>query len=373
MRIALIDPVGGHGGMDYYDYGLAYGLGEVDCEVYYYTSNETPEKKFKNVSTFYPFSDVWKRNKLLKGFNFIGGYIKSFSRAKKNNLAIIHLHFFNLGYINSIILLIAKKIFNLNTVVTIHDVDTFKNSKSEKSIKNIFFLIDQIIVHNNFSMQELINKGVAEEKINVIPHGNYALFVSQLPYTIDSRLNGSLELLFFGQIKEVKGLDILLKAIAKVIKKTDKVHLTIAGRPWHDDTSVYDAIIEENNLQKYVTTNYSFIPDGEVAEYFSGADLVILPYKRIYQSGVLLLAMSYGRPVLASNLPAFSEIIEDGKTGLLFESENPEDLADRIMQVLNNKEGLNSIRDKANVELETNYNWKEIGGKTLNVYEKIIS
>ena len=137
----------------------------------------------------------------------------------------------------------------------------------------------------------------------------------------------------------MKGLDILLKAMAKVISTNPNVSLQIAGKVWHDDLLQYQQLIEELGLTEFVKTNFSFIPNEEVDGYFQRADIVVLPYRRIYQSGVLLLAMSYGRAVLASNLPPFAEVVEDGKTGYLFQSEDSDSLAEVILQTASGSSG----------------------------------
>ena len=120
-----------------------------------------------------------------------------------------------------------------------------------------------------------------------------------------------------------------------------------------------------------MTTEYNHIPNEWVEAYYEAADLVVLPYKRIYQSGVLLLSMSYGRPVLTSDLPAFMEIIEHGENGFLFESENAEDLADKIMDLAENKGQLSIVRDRASKKIRSEFDWVHIGAKTKALYSTL--
>lgn len=367
LKIAIIEPVGGHGGLDYYDYGLSYGLGESGCEVYYFTCKQTNRRDYPNVQTKYTFGNIWDQNRLLKGFYFFWGYFYSFLLARYKGCQCVHLHFFDLELLNNLVLVLAKKFFQFKIIVTIHDVESFKGGTSNNKKQEILDLIDQIIVHNNFSRNELIAKGAKQQKIHVIPHGNYLSFIEELEYK-PNKNSESLELLFFGQIKEVKGLNILLEAIALVVKKNKNIHLTIVGRPWHDNMEKYDRIINKHNLSPYITTRYEFIPYEEVSKYFLETDLVVLPYKRIYQSGVLLLSMSYGRPVLTSDLDPFQEIITHNKTGLLFESENEYDLADQICSIARNSDKLIYIRNNAIETLKSKFDWNDIGEMTKSVY-----
>lgn len=366
MKVAIIEPVGGHGGMDYYDYGLAMGLGKNGCQITYHTCSKTDIKKYENVDTQHTFGRIWERWKLFKGLQFFLGYITSFIISKKNGCDVVHLHFFHVELRNYIVLFIARKILRLKVVVTIHDVESFKNSNG--TLNSAFHMMDQIIVHNQFSEQELLQKGVDKKKIHIVPHGNYLPFINE-GLTQPKAQGDKLNLLFFGQIKEVKGLDVLLNALAVVVEEKDHVHLTIAGRPWHDDASKYEDFIRDLSLENFVTTRFEFIPDDEVADYFSKADVVVLPYKKIYQSGVLLLAMSYRKPVLVSDLEPFTEIIEHKKTGFIFESESEEDLAEKIKVIIEKREILQLVKRNAQVLLDGEYDWVRIGEKTKQIYQ----
>lgn len=353
--------------MDYYDYGLSMGLAEHGCQITFHTCSKTEIRTYKNVKTSLTFGNLWDKPKILTGLWLFFGYFRSLMICKKNGCDVVHFHFFNLAWRNYLVLLLANKFFNVRIVSTIHDVDSFKSS--QKTLDSSFGLIDQIIVHNEFSKRELLSKGVDEIKIHVIPHGNYLPFVDSIssPPKGETEL---LKLLFFGQIKEIKGLDILLNAMALVKKQTNNIHLTIAGRPWHYDSSKYENIIQDNKLDDYVTTRFEFIPDEEVEGYFESTDVVVLPYKRIYQSGVLLLAMSYGRPVLASSLPAFTEIIEESKTGFLFEPNNPQSLAEKILDIQKNKIRLQAVSNCATEKLQSEFDWGTIAQKTIIVYKR---
>ena len=230
-----------------------------------------------------------------------------------------------------------------------------------------FFVSNSIIVHNQFSFKELLSKKIKKSKITVIPHGNYLPFVNELNYEPHGEI---LELLFFGQIKGVKGLDVLLKAIARVVEFNQKIHLTIAGRPLGIDQNYYEKMIKELNISQFVSTNFQYISNEDMENYFKACDLVVLPYKRIYQSGVLLLSMSYGRVSLCSDLEPFADIIEDGKTGYLFQSENVESLKEKILFIAKNKTNLTGIRNNALTILRSKFDWTVIGKQTKSVYEK---
>ncbi|WP_422081500.1 glycosyltransferase family 4 protein [Ulvibacterium sp.] len=365
MKISLIDPVGGHGGMDYYDYGLAQGLGGNDVLVDYFTCNNTIHRDFKNVSLFRTFGNIWCAKGLRRGYFFFRGYIKAFQNSRKNGSHVFHLHFFNLGLLNLSVLMIAF-FFKQRKVVTLHDVNSFHVSSNRLIERLSMFFIDGIIVHNLASRTALVKKKLSLPKLEVIPHGNYLHFVSMLPIPKNKE---KMNLLFFGQIKEVKGLDILLKALVIVVKKNANFKLTIAGRPWKTDGDHYEKMVMDLGLDNYVERHFRFIQDNEVADLYKKADVVILPYKRIYQSGVLLLTWSYGRTVIASNLDPFTELITNFENGFLFESENPDNLASSILK-LNHKDILRTTLNSRKL-IKNKFDWTKIGQQTLNFYRTL--
>tara|TARA_B110000285_G_C15140503_1_gene630457 strand:- start:61 stop:1185 length:1125 start_codon:yes stop_codon:yes gene_type:complete len=371
MKVGIIEPVGGHGGMDYYDYGLASGLGQSDIKVLLLSSTQTEVRDFLNVSTIKTFKKVWDtKNKIKRLYYFLSGYRRSFSLLRKEKISFAHFHFFDLGKLNCLVLLIAS-FYKFKKVLTLHDVSSFDKKNKFRSANHrlenwLLNRFDKIIVHNELSKRELIKKGCSEHSISIIPHGNYLPFVDKLNF--DPSKDKKLNLLFFGQIKEVKGLDILLEGLSILKNTSTNFKLTIAGKPWHDDKLKYINTIKIFGLENHIETKFEFIPDNQVANYFSKSDIVILPYKKIYQSGVLLLSMSYGRPVLVSDIPAFKEIVTDNKTGFLFENENPQSLANKLASLIIDKQQLISINNNAFEMLVSEFNWNNIGEKTKQVY-----
>jgi D-inositol-3-phosphate glycosyltransferase len=366
IKIALIEPVGGHGGMDYYDYGLAFGLGSNNIIVEYHTCSKTQIRKYENVITHRTFQNFWDKSKLLKLLLFLKYSWQAIKSAKNNKCNLVHLHFFSFSLPNFLVLFMLK-LNNLKTIVTVHDVDSFHGSSNPLLQRLSYFLMVGVIVHNESSFLELKKKGYNLPPIRIIPHGNYIPFVKKLllPKNFDT-----VNLLFFGQIKEVKGLDILLFAFSKILKQNKNFKLIIAGRPWKTELGKYEKIIEDLGLSDYVETYFQYVPDEKIKELYKKAHLVVLPYRKIYQSGVLLLTMSYGRTVITSDLPAFKEIIIDKKNGFLFKAESSDDLAETILNISNKQ--IENCTQEAHDLIQTDYDWVKIGAKTKEFYKKLI-
>ena len=367
-KIAIIEPVGGHGGMDFYNYGLALGLAKNKWNVHIFTSGETSERIYENVSTHKTFKKVWSRkNKAIKLLYFLIEHLISYRKAKRKGISILHFHFFELDLKNYLALKLAKR-FKFKLVVTIHDVSSFQGVPASNFSVKIAAMADKIIVHNTVSAKEVIELGLTNEPV-IIPHGNYLPFIESVKGK-DKNESSPLNILFFGQIKEVKGLEILLNALGEVKADSTFVKLTIAGKIWKDNPKKYEQLIQRLGIDNMVECHYNYIPNEEVGSYFKNTDLVVLPYKKIYQSGVLLLSMSYGRPVLVSDLEAFTEIIEDNENGFIFKQNSAEDLARKLEYICNNKEQLDLVASNANQLLVDKFDWIKIGVQTI---EKVYS
>ena len=361
VKISLIEPVGGYGGMDYYDYGLALGLGQNNVQVDYYTSSYTKIREIENVRTIPIFSDFWSKNTFKKLFLFLFYYYQSIKISKESGARLIHLHFFSFNPQNFLILCLGK-IKKLKIVVTIHDVESFSKNIFQFFEKISYPIIDGVIVHNNTSYNEVVKKDIDKNKIHIIPHGNYIPFVSINETRKINKNNSLLNLLFFGQIKEVKGLDVLLNALGILKPKgINSFKLTIAGKVWKNDFTIYQKLISQNEIEDNVILDIRYIPDEEVSDFFERADLVVLPYKRIYQSGVLLNSMSFKKAVLVSDLEPFKEIINDNENGFVFNSENPSSLADKLIEISDDKDVIEKVASNAYLYVEKYHDWKTIG------------
>jgi len=135
-------------------------------------------------------------------------------------------------------------------------------------------------------------------------------------------------LLFFGFIRDYKGLDWLLKAFADERLRQFPVKLIIAGE-FYTSAEKYYQIIKEKNLSDFVVLRTDFIADNEVAYYFGASDMVVQPYKSATQSGVTQIAFHYNKPMLVTDVGGLSETIPHGKVGYVVDP-GPEAIAEAI-------------------------------------------
>jgi glycosyltransferase involved in cell wall biosynthesis len=137
-------------------------------------------------------------------------------------------------------------------------------------------------------------------------------------------------LLFFGFIRQYKGLDLLLQAMADERIKKEGIRLLVAGEFYEDDAP-YLQLIRENNLEDRLILKTSFIPDSEVRDYLCSGDCVVQPYKNATQSGVTPLAYHFEKPMIVTNVGGLPALVPHEKVGLVCEPD-PTSIADAILR-----------------------------------------
>jgi glycosyltransferase involved in cell wall biosynthesis len=162
-------------------------------------------------------------------------------------------------------------------------------------------------------------------------------------------------LLFFGYVRKYKGLDLLIDALAELVKKDSTYKLLAAGE-FYDDEKYYRDKIETLKLGASVKLLNKFIPNEEVAKYFEPSDLVVLPYRSATQSGILNLAYGFYKPVLVTDVGGLAEFVDNGKTGYVIKSDSQKDLIDGIINFFNQREKINFEENIKNRVLQNAFN-----------------
>ena len=380
LKVCIIEPVGGHGGMDYYDSGLCGGLSIAGVDVVLHTSDFLTKNGVNNFDVRPSFRGVYRgKSKLKKGFLFLKGSLVSLISAVLESRKIVHFHLFNVGVTSAFNIFLAKLLLR-KIVITAHDVESFVSEVEMPLLSKVVYrLADRVIAHNVISKTELLRcMKIPESKIKIISSGNYIEIAKGAPSREVSRglLNinpTSKVILFFGQIKEVKGLELLLKALPGVIKAHPEATLLIAGRPWKTTFSKYQKLIDELAISEACIIHLRFIPDNELPWYYAASDIVALPYKRIYQSAVVLMAMSFGRAVIVSDLPGMMEIVSAPHVGRVFESGNSKALEDQLISALADNATRTDHARNGLLHMKEKYSWELIGVSTSELYSEILS
>jgi D-inositol-3-phosphate glycosyltransferase len=379
VSVAMIEPVGGHGGMHYYDFGLCGGLAAAGCSVTLYTCDETDDPEIPGLAVRRSYGDIYRLNgRVIKAASYIARTFRSLCDAKAAGRGICHFHAFN-NLLPELIVTTIAKLLRMSTVLTVHDVVSLAGNSTRKRVFTgwLYRFADRIIVHNNASLVELEEMGIPSAQIAVIPHGHF------LPGPNSIRLQSAAKdqlgiaqsarvLLFFGQIKDTKGLDILIEALPRVIKEVPETLLVIAGRPWKTDFERFEALIDKCQVRGSCHLQIGYVPDDIASAYYAAADIVVLPYRHIYQSGVLLMAMSHAKPVVVSDLPGMSEVVTDGENGYVFSSKSKCDLARVLTRALLDEQGRSRISAAALQYIQDNHDWNHIGRTTTELYHQVL-
>jgi D-inositol-3-phosphate glycosyltransferase len=161
-------------------------------------------------------------------------------------------------------------------------------------------------------------------------------------------------ILFFGLIRDYKGLDILLKAMATDALRNSDIQLIVAGE-YYSNKEEYEKLIQDLNLKEKVELHTRFVPDNEVVNYFCAADMVVQPYKHATQSGVTQICYHFNKPMLVTNVGGLPEIVPNNKVGFVVEP-NEQEVANAILKFFNENKEPEFVQ---NILIEKQkYSWK---------------
>ncbi len=170
-------------------------------------------------------------------------------------------------------------------------------------------------------------------------------------------------ILFFGLIRDYKGLDILLRAMTDQRIRELDVKLIVAGEFYSDPTQ-YHHMIEVMKLEDDIIMHSEFIPDDKVAYYFNAADLVVQPYKSATQSGVTQIAYHFHKPMIVTNVGGLPEMVPDGIAGYVVSPDHTE-VADAIADFYNNNRE-QAMSEAVAIE-KLKYSWTTLTEKIAGV------
>lgn len=195
-----------------------------------------------------------------------------------------------------------------------------------------------------------------QKPITVTPHPIYDSYGAHVP-KLEARQKLGLAadgkyVLFFGFVRQYKGLDLLLEAMADERIKKAGIKAIVAGE-YYDDKAPYDAIITQNGLENTIIIRDDFIPNDEVRNYFGAADVVAQPYRTATQSGISQLAYHFEKPMIVTNVGGLPEIVDNG-AGYVVDV-NPTAISDAILDFYTHNKEVEMT--KRVIENKKRYSW----------------
>ena len=361
-----------------YSFSLARGLVKAGVDVAVCGIETDDVSAYKDVP-FLPLFESYSviRNPIKKIISYKKSFEKVYKYCVDNAVDILHVQWYIFSPFDWMYHQKLRK-SGIKVVTTIHDLLPFNKKFYDFYFhKKIYAYSDMVISQARMNEKELVNVyGVDKDKIVYIPHGHYMEYAESasreenLAYL--NLPNNRPIILFFGQIKRVKGVGILITAMKDVVKKYPDVLCLIAGKVWHDDFSEYQALIDQYDLMDNIRTDIKFIPDDEIKYYFNAADIVALPYLQIYQSGVVLLAYAYEKPVVATTEGEFLTVVKNGETGLLVPAGDAEKLADALVWYLENPEKAKEYASAGKIDITKRLSWNTIAEDIVKAYEQLV-
>ncbi|HEY0704514.1 MAG TPA: glycosyltransferase family 4 protein [Candidatus Acidoferrales bacterium] len=298
----------------------------------------TPNLRFLNLR-----GSQNEREKFTKKLFKLADYYARLARyVLRSKPAILHILWNNkVEYFDRTLLMLYYKLLGKKIALTAHNVNQAKRDRQDSALNRLtlkiqYRLSDHLFVHTKKMKDELLEDfGIAEQAVTVIRHPINSSFpdTDLTPSAAKRRLgvkDTDKTILFLGRIKAYKGIEDLLAAFQQLVKRDSTYRLVIAGEPHKGSESYLDEIrkiVARDFAQGDVILKFQFIPDDDMELYLKAADVLVLPYKDIFQSGVLFLAYNFGLPVVATDVGSFREDIVEGKTGFICKPADTADLS----------------------------------------------
>jgi len=265
------------------------------------------------------------------------------------------------------ILTLVKRSLKSELVFICHNVVEHESNFLKKmATKVVLSKAHRLITHSKEETNRL--KNLLGEHVNVITafHPTYA-DLSDKRYAKEQAkvkigLTGDV-LLFFGFVREYKGLDVLLDAVPIVLKGKE-VTLLIVGEFW-ESRQKYLSKINRLELSKKVVIVDEYVPNEEIGLYFAAADLVVQPYISVSGGGICQIAYGFDRPVIATNVGSFTEVVEDGVNGRLVEPGDVRGLAKAIIESL--EPAILSRFSKNAIRTKEKFSWRRMAEIVTNL------
>ncbi|MBN1928349.1 MAG: glycosyltransferase [Chlorobiaceae bacterium] len=227
-----------------------------------------------------------------------------------------------------------RRASGLKTIVLLHNFTSHESIPGESMLKRLLVSSsDGFITLSRAVESELLAFAPGVRTLSLY----HPLYEPQTPVPAKADARRALGLpadapvlLFFGYVREYKGLDTLLEAMASVLRRDPAFRLVIAGE-FMLDSSRFREHARRLGIDNSVAFREGYVPAGEVATLMAAADAVVLPYRSATQSGIISLALGHGVPVIACNAGGLGAQVAHGRTGWLVREDGPEALADGIL------------------------------------------
>lgn len=362
----------------YYNFALCQALADAGCDVRYVTSryayDAIPEPKNFLVDELYfrlqsgRFFHRWRKGYKLLSYDF--GHHTFLKSLEANRPDVVHFQWsrvplFDLQLVRKI------KALGISVVHTIHDIEPLFGYAHVQRLSEIYQAVDKLLVHGQANLLDLLKKYpyIEENNVQVIPH---ILPAHRVAGITRSRARNELKIpqdcpviLFCGSIRRYKHLENLIEAYLLAREKRSDLWIIIAG------LQSYKEIGEKlRKLKRQALIHLKYVPMQRVELYHQAANIAVLPYKSISQSGALVTAMGFGLPVIVTNVGAMPETVCGN--GWVVRPDDPESMATILLEALDDIHRLQVMGRRSLELISERHSSEVIASQTLSLYERIV-
>lgn len=225
---------------------------------------------------------------------------------------------------------------------------------------------DRVVVHTEQARRRLVAYGVEPDRIARVAHGflHDDRVVPAAPGASEDAKR--ICFLLFGKIKPYKGTDLAVEAMRRMpAELRARTLLRIVGKPYIDVQALTRAAVE---LGTCVSLDFRHVPDHEVPLLWDQADVLLFPYREIDMSGVLMAALTAARPIVASEIGGFTELLENGRTALLVPPDDPDALSAAMSRLAREPATRRNMAREIRALAATVPTWRAIAAETAAIY-----
>jgi glycosyltransferase involved in cell wall biosynthesis len=362
VRVQIVDP---SAYTPPYDHALCRALGAAGAEVELYTSRfvygpVAPAEGYSRRESFYGLATRLRRARLRRAVK-LAQHVPDMLRYRRaaRRADVVHFQWLTVQHLDRHLLPGGRGRPPL--VITAHDVLPREPRRGQlQAQRRLYDRFDAVIVHSEHGRRRLTGElGIDPARVHVIPHGVFEHLAPEADPPTGRA--GRPVVLCFGLMRPYKGIDVLLEAWRGI----EDAELWIAGMPRMDIKPLLAAA--PPNVRFFAR----FITDEELPAYFRRADLVVLPYREIDQSGVLFTALAFGKPLLLSDVGGFPEIAATG-AARTFAAGDPQALQTVLHELLADPAAREALGERARAVAQGPYSWSAVAARTLELYESLL-
>jgi glycosyltransferase involved in cell wall biosynthesis len=367
MRVQLVDPAAY---TPPYDHALAGALARAGAEVELVTSRFSygPVPRGAGYETnelFYRRSSREgvgpRRRRALRAVEHVPDMLRH--RRAAANAEVVHYMWLPIPALDRHLLAPRRP-----RVYTMHWRLPDNGTRIARTLTRLLAEMDAVVVHSEHGARRLVaDFGVDPERLRVIPHGAFDYLTRQEqeePLPPELREVDGPVILAFGLVRPYKGTDVLLEAFQSI----EGAELWVVGMPRMPMDELHRLAERAPGTVRFVDR---FITDPEIPAFMRRADIVVLPYRNIEQSGVLYTGLAFGRPLVLSAVGGFPEISARGAARLVPPGE-PQALAETLRDLLADRQAREVLAVAAADAAATTYSWERIGQQTMDLYRELL-